>query len=173
MSLPKTFDHPLMQSFSLPPPIVHYFTQLSLTVLEKLLKTCKYFYCKHKIIVGEKMSMSVDGFTIGSEYLLYLLPKLTENHLLEITNQNIVIIIYSLYISHLPPLFDFSRICIPCIQQLWFSHLTLNYAEYELLTAPGSIKYMCLIQAIVKKYDKTVVPVESLLEKVPNAHTFK
>ena len=116
--------------------------------------------------------MDKDGFRIGGKND-FLLPKIREDDLLDITNQNIVVIINCLFLCHLSPSFHFSKICVHYIQRLHLHFITLNYAEYELLTSSGSIKKLMFFNTSITKSDNTVLPVESILEMVPNALTFE
>ena len=163
MALPKTFENPIFQSFSIPPTFVNYFAPLSPKLFEKLSKTCKYFYCKHKTIFCEIMHTRGDVLCISNK---------TEYLTINQVSYKIVIKDALCISRYIPALLDFSKISVVCLKALCCMNLTLSYVEFELLISSGSIRSLHFQSVIIENPDKTVVPIEAILEKVPNVYSF-
>ena len=164
MALTKTFENLLFQSFSIPPTFVHYFAPLSPKLLEKLSKTCKYFYWKHKTIFCEYMYTQGDILRLSN----------CDQYLTVDQDKYKIVIKHGLCIcDYIPALLDFSKINILYLKRLCCGKLTLSYVEFELLISSGSIEGLNFQDVIIENPDKTVVPIETILEKVPNMHSFQ
>ena len=167
-------DH---QRFSLPENFVFYMAKnpLSPKVYEKLIRCCKYFWLKNPIITLYELKSpdvrmnywraeAVNGFHNETQ--------------IKMENVNEKCWIYgALDVTHCLNKFLASSL-ISKIYRSDLTHLNLSFqsitfAEFKMFASSGSLESLYLCQNAVKNSDESIVPIEKLIELLPNLLKFE
>ena len=164
------------QKFSLPEALIYYIAKNppSAKFYEKLIKCCQYFWLKNPIITLDGLSWYYRGKYWGT----YKMNGFGERQRFEIENLNEKLWIYQtlsvrndqnqFLASSLIP-----RIYMCNLTRLYLSDQTLSFDELKKFISPDSLECLDLHKTIVKNDNGTVVPMENLIELLPNLQSFQ
>ena len=182
INLIYTFAAPRLQKFSLPASIIHYITKFprSHVAYEKLIRTCKYFISKNRIVPVAGLQYYPPNFNLYDREdgtLVYLeLGHAYDNSEFSGDFECIdhKVIDYMLWltgklcVSHpdiIPSLI--TKIYRSDLKFLVLNHQTLSEEEYMILVSTGTIEGLALFQTVVKSEDGKVMALEEIVKGLP------
>uniref|UniRef100_A0A914R397 Uncharacterized protein n=1 Tax=Panagrolaimus davidi TaxID=227884 RepID=A0A914R397_9BILA len=164
-----TFDSPRIQQFSLPSNIVFYLNQNPEypKVLQKLQKTCKYFFARNKFLIIE------NGWFENSRWPKSSIINKQEdlskcNAKLSFRGQ---LYFWSINLTTYKNLC--SKIYYNNITLLSIYFTTLNLSDYKILTSSKSLKNVDIRYCRILKEEKNGVPLDEILKFTPNITNFR
>ena len=167
----------VQQKFSLPEALAFYIAQnpLSPKLYNKLIKLCKYFWLNNPIItlncldcypqyeLGDWHAGGVNGFRNKSQ--------------MKMENVNEKLWICEALFVNGGQSESLASSIIPKIYRCDLTYMDLSsqmitFADFKLLVSSGSLFDLTLGQTIVKNADGSIVPIEKLIELLPNLRSF-
>ena len=162
------------QRFSLPEALVFYMAKNppSPKLYNKLIRCCKYFWLKYPVITLNCLCR-YDDYKYWITYKNY---GFQEPQKFKIENLNKKLWIYQSLIIQYDHEFLASSL-IPKIYRCDLSYLSLSYQilsfdEFKKFVSSGSLKWLDFMKTVVKNNDGTIVPIEKLIELLPNLRSF-
>ena len=161
----------VQQTFSLPEALIYYIAKNPLCpeVYNKLIRCCKYFWLKNPIIALHEI-VGCRSPKDCTDFQQIFWPQFEHVH-------EQLWINYSLVINNIPNESLVSSI-IPKIYRcdltlLVLSSQMITFADFKFLVSSGFLEVLFLEQTVVKNNDGTIVPIEKLVENLPNLRDFQ
>ena len=165
----------IKQHFSLPAAFVYYMAKNppSPEVFHKLIRCCKYFWLKNPVITLNQFGLSV----YDKNWITDKINGVEKLQLLKIENVKDKLWIHRDLVIHCKYDDFLASSLIPKIYRcdlvyLRLEYQTLSFDEFKKFTSSGSLKKLELRETTVKNDDGSIVPIEKLIELLPNLLSF-
>ena len=163
---PMTFNSPHRQCFSLPSDVISYILRnpTSAEGLQKLQKTCKYFFSKSKIIVFNINAVSSNNsFYIWDKYYTNFYYNLNVKFWLN----------KSLDIYNDFPWHHLQRLYRCTVEELTIYDITMTMNELDFFIDSRKLTHLSLMKMRIEKDDATLVSCAEIIAKSPNVISFE